>query len=494
MSEKSPNCDVLVVGAGTAGLTAAIAARERGASVILLEPSTAAERGGNSRYASAVFRAAHNGVEDLRHLVTPDQGVVWDRVRHDHYPAESFVADVKGAASSEHVDEALVSAFVARSLDTLSWLGERGVVWRLVTRPGDPQGPVRLPRGGELIVEGNGVGLVEALFATAERAGIDIRYNTRATDLVDLEGEIRGAVVESTGTRAELRARSTVLAAGGFEADAAARAEHLGAAWADARVRGTGFNTGTMLYRALAHGAAAKGDWSAAHAVPIDTAAPSVGDLAIGDSTARYSFSFGILVNADGRRFLDEGADEWPFLYSELGRRILAEPGGIAFQIFDESSAALLEPRYATAEPVFARTVAELATGIGVDPRHLNRTIEDFNASCPDGAFDPGALDGLRAEPLGQPPKSNWATPLTALPLRAYPVTCGITFTTGGGLSADENGRVLARNGAPVPGLFAAGEILGGYFRSTVPTGAGLMRSATMGRAAGESAAARSSS
>lgn len=481
--------DVLVIGAGNAGLIAAISAREAGARVTMLEASASAERGGNSRFASAVFRFAHAGKADLRTIVDSDQGVDWDAVEDSAYSVDMFTADVTGGVDESAVDPMLVRSFVAGSQETVRWLAERGVRWHLIPRPG--RGPViRLPRGGEIGVTGNGVALVETLFDVSERLGVDTRYETQAVDLL-LDGrKVIGAMVETGGATHELRARTVVLACGGFEASASRRRHYLGEEWGRAKVRGSCQDDGAMLERALEIGAGPKGDWTAAHAVPIDVNAPEMGDLRIGDATARYSFSFGITVNTRGERFTDEGADEMPFVYSEFGRKILGQPDGLAFQLFDRRAETLLEPRYEGAEPVVADTIGQLADALGISSERLVRTVTDFNRACSDGAFDPGAKDGLAAHPDAQPPKSNWARPLDMPPFSAYPVTCGITFTTGGGLAADENGSVLDATGEPLPGLFAAGEILGGYFRSTVPTGAGLMRGAVLARRAGRAAAA----
>ena len=262
----------------------------------------------------------------------------------------------------------------------------------------------------------------------------------------------------------------------------------VGPSWDLVKVRGSRQNTGALMDRALAHGAAAAGQFSVAHAVPIDTDAPPVGDLTVGDTTARYSYPFGITVNLRGERFLDEGEDEMTYTYAEIGRKVLGQPGGAAYQVFDATGCDLLEPRYDTAHPVEADTVGKLAAAMGVDADRLVATVRDFNAACPQGAFDPQRKDGLLARPDGQPPKSNWAVPLTAAPFRAYKVTCGITFTFGG-LAVDHEARVLGVDGRPVPGLLAVGEIAGGYFAYSVPSGSGLTKGAVTGRTAGRTAA-----
>lgn len=488
MSESGA-VDVIVAGAGNAGLLAALAAREAGCEVLLIEASSRAERGGNSRFASGVYRVAHAGAADLKGLVPDDHALPWDRVEIDPYPVERFLNEVVGPAQG-FADPTLMADVAEQSLDVVNWMRDHGVRWSLAMSklPDSLQADenVRLSPGAELIAEGNGLALVESLFARAEQLGVRIVYGSPVVDLVTSGRTITGVVLRHVGWDETITAPVTILASGGFEASTEARLRYLGPGWDLVKVRGSRQNTGTLLDRAIAHGAASAGHWSGAHAVPIDADAPPVGDLDIGDSTARYSYPYGITVDRSGVRFLDEGEDEMPFTYAEIGRKILSRPGASAYQVFDAAGIDLVEPRYATAAPVEARTIEELGRALGL-PR-LADTVRDFNSACPSGRFDPSRLDGLAASPHGQPPKSNWARPLVTPPFRGYRVTCGITFTFGG-LAVDTSARVLAPDGQPVPGLLAAGEIGGGFFAFTVPSGSGLTRGAVHGRTAGRTAA-----
>jgi tricarballylate dehydrogenase len=108
--------------------------------------------------------------------------------------------------------------------------------------------------------------------------------------------------------------------------------------------------------------------------------------------------------------------------------------------------------------------------------------VKEFNESISGGEFDPTVKDGRRAAVT--PPKSNWAAPIRRAPFYAYPVTCGITFTFGG-LAGDDDGRVLRPDGSAIPGLFAAGEALGGLFSGNYPGGSGLTAGMVFGRRAG---------
>ena len=483
--------DVIVVGAGNAGLLAAIAAREAGCQVLLIEASPRAERGGNSRFASGVFRVAHGGGADIRSLVPDDAPCPWDRIVISPYPVDRFLGDVIGS-SRGFADPGLVADVAAQSLETVHWMKDHGIRWALsMSKLPDSlqQGEVvRLSPGGELIAEGNGLTLVETLFQRAGELGVTVAYGSPVVDLVTGGRTVEGVLVRTDEADKVVQAPVTILACGGFEASAEARVRYLGQGWDLVKVRGSRYNTGTLLDKAIGHGAGSAGQWSIAHTVPVDAAAPAVGDLAIGDSTARYSYPYGITVNVDGERFLDEGEDEITFAYGEIGRKVLSQPGAVAYQIFDKTGYGLLEPRYDTAELIEAGTIEELAIATGIAPGKLAATVRDFNAACPEGRFDPSVKDGLCARPDGQPRKSNWAVPLMAPPYRAYRVTCGITFTFGG-LAVDADTRVLGADGRPIPGLLAVGEIAGGFFAYNVPSGTGLTRNAVCGRIAGRTAA-----
>jgi tricarballylate dehydrogenase len=282
------------------------------------------------------------------------------------------------------------------------------------------------------------------------------------------------------------------LACGGFEANAEMRARYLGPSWDLARVRGSRFNTGDGLRMAMDIGAMPYGHWSGCHASSWDLNAPEVNELAFGTVFKRDDYLAGIVLNANGERFFDEGADIRSLTYARLGRAILAQPTQIAWQIFDAKGAAQLHGEYRVRES--ARFVADTLEGLlarldGIDSKRALETIARFNAAIrTDIPYDAGRKDGRGTQGLAVP-KSNWALAIDAPPFEAYAVTCGITFTFGG-LRIDTAGRVLDTAGAIIPGLYAAGEMAGGLFYFNYPGGAGLMSAAVFGRLAGESAAA----
>lgn len=484
--------DVVVVGAGNAALTAALSAHEAGAKVLVLEAAPRAERGGNSRFTGGIFRCAHAGLADLLPLVVEDSARWADSVAVDAYTPQWYAADLQ-AATQGRIDPQLQERLVDRSLDTVRWMAGKGVRWELtVGKLIDPEKipageQYVLPPGGALRSHDEGVGLMEDLFAAVERAGIDVWYDAPVLDLLTDGTACRGVVVK--GPEGEVQVRGVVvLAAGGFEANPQMRQRWLGPGWDLVKVRGSRFNMGAVLGAALEHGAQPTGHWGGCHAVPLDADAPPVGDLRLTDRMSRYSYPYALLVNRDGQRFVDEGSDQVWMTYAKTGQTIRAQPGAWAFQLFDQKTLHLLESRYSTGVPVVADTLEDLAAQLGVDAAALGSTVAAFNDACPDGDFDAFRTDGLRAQPAGQPPKSNWAQRIDAPPFVAYPVTCGITFTYGG-LRIDADGRVLDVAGRVMPGLLATGEITGGFFYHNYPAGSGLMRGAVWGRITGALAA-----
>jgi tricarballylate dehydrogenase len=133
--------------------------------------------------------------------------------------------------------------------------------------------------------------------------------------------------------------------------------------------------------------------------------------------------------------------------------------------------------------PVIANSVEQLAADLGIDTTRLRRTFEEFNRSVNSAEFDFSKKDGKSTVGI-HPPKSNWASPLDSPPFHAYGVACGITFTYGG-LRIDPKCRVLSSDEAPIPGLWAAGELTGGFFYHNYPSGSGLMRGSITGHTAG---------
>jgi tricarballylate dehydrogenase len=383
----------------------------------------------------------------------------------------------------------LTEILVDQAYPTIVWMRERGVRWVLLygRQAFEVNGKRRF--WGGLVVEavGGGAGLSDRLFELAEHAGVEVRYGRGVSGLLrDEDGAIRGVSLESGD---ELRAGAIVLACGGFEASAQMRERHLGPGWEHAKVRGTEFNTGDGIQMALEAGAAPSGDWGSCHAVAWDLNAPPFGNRRIGDLYQKHSYPLGIIVNANGERFVDEGADFRNYTYAKYGREILKQPHRAAFQIFDAKVEHLLRDDYriAQATKAAAESIGELADKLGIHRSGLERTVAAFNAAVQPGEFDPTRLDGKRAEGI-EPPKSNWTLALDTPPFVGYAVTCGITFTFGG-LHIDPEAQVLDLAGRPISRLYAAGELVGGLFWGNYAGGSRLMAGSVFGRIAGRNAA-----
>lgn len=486
--------DVVVVGAGNAGLCAALAAREAGARVLVVEKASEDERGGNTAYTGGLFRFPFTSIEDVRPLLGEISETELATIDVGSYTEQDFAADMDRVCEGLS-DPMLVTTLVRNARPTMQWMSHQGVRWMLATGRQAFKAPDgRFRFFGNLIVEANGggKGLSQSLFASAGQAGVEIWYEATASALItNADGSVTGLEVRRPQGRVAVRATSVVLCAGGFQANVEMRARYLGANWDLAKVRGTRHNTGDAIRMALDIGAQPFGHWSSCHAVAWDAMADPTGDLALGDIPQRHSYPVGLIVNREGRRFVDEGADFRNYTYAKYGREILAQPGRIAFQVFDAKTTPLLrdEYRHRSVTKFRADTLAELADGMLIDVDTFVKTVEDFNAGVKDVDFDPSVFDGKSSCPPGQPRKANWAVPIDTPPFEIYPVACGITFTFGG-LRVDSSTRVLDGLQKPIPGLFAAGELVGGLFYHNYPGGSGLSAGAVFGKLAGAAAAA----
>jgi tricarballylate dehydrogenase len=488
--------DVIVVGAGNAAFTAALAARAEGARVLVLEKASQKLRGGNTRFTGGIFRCTYNGLEDLIPVVRGNDNP--ETVTLDPYTRADFLKDLERVTGGR-ADPALSGVLVDRSYETVRWLADLGVMWEFnravgaVTLAGAAK--VKLPFGGALRIKGEGVVLSSTLFRLAEEADIPILYETQAQRIITaLDGRVAGVEVRGPEGARVLNCGALVLASGGFQANPEMRTAYLGPNWSLVKVRGTRFNTGEMTRAALATGAQGYGEWSGCHATPIDADAPTYGDLRLTDKTNRLSYPFSVMVNLDGDRFVDEGEDFNLYTYAKMGREILQQRSSMVLQVFDRKTLPLLETRYNTGTPVAAESLPELANRIaerygslGFRKANFLKTLEAYNAAVQEGVFNPDTLDGKRTVGL-RPEKTNWATRLDEPPFQAYAATVGITFTFGG-IRINADAAVVDYLERPIPGLFATGEMTGGFFYLNYPGGAGLMRGAVFGRIAGTNAA-----
>jgi tricarballylate dehydrogenase len=195
------------------------------------------------------------------------------------------------------------------------------------------------------------------------------------------------------------------------------------------------------------------------------------------------------MVNAEGRRFVDEGAEFHHTGGVALGNAVWPQPGGVAYQLFDQQTVHMLDAEryHSGSPPVTAGTVEELAHNLGIDSGALSDTVARYNQAVQEGTFNTIIKDGKGTRGL-EPPKSNWALRLERPPFVAYRVTTSIVFTHGG-IAVDGEARVLDAAHQPIPGLYATGEAIGGIFYRAFSTGAGLMLGSVFGRIAGRNAA-----
>src|SRR5258705_6140969 len=368
-------------------------------------------------------------------------------------------------------DGELCDRLVNRSRDAMRWLRQKGMRFAPIWGRQAYKIDGKFKFWGGLTVEswGGGPGLIDQHLKLAEKQGIEIRYGVRAISLLNDGHVVSGLRVKADGKMEDVKARSVVIACGGFESNAEMRTRYLGPGWELAKVRGTPYNTGDGIRMAMEIGASSYGNWSGCHAVGWDYNAPEFGDLAVGDNFQKHSYPFAIMVNADGVRFCDEGADFRNYTYAKYGREILNQPHQFAWQIFDQQVVHLQRDEYRIRQvtKVTADTVEALADKMAeyapVDKAAFLKTVADYNAAVQrDIPYNPTVKDGRTTRGLAIE-KTNWAMPLEKPPMEANSTTCGVTFTFGG-VRIDTDGRVLDTAQKPIAGLYAAGELVGGLF------------------------------
>jgi tricarballylate dehydrogenase len=482
--------DVVVVGGGNAAFSAAMAAREQGAEVLMIERAPEDESGGNSRFTAGIIRFAFNGIDDLLKLIDLNDEEI-KNTDFGTYTNDQFFDDM-GRITQFRADPEMVEMLVTRSFETMVWMRKKGI--RFVPIYGRQafkiDGKFKFWGGLALESWGGGPGLIQSWTESAQRSGVEVLYGTRAQSLITDGIRVHGVKVRSGDRLWEIPAKAVVLACGGFEANSEMRTRYLGPGWELAKVRGTRFNTGDGINMALAIGAMPYGNWSGCHAVGWERNAPEYGDLAVGDQFQKHSYPWGLMVNARGERFVDEGADFRNYTYAKYGRAVLEQPGQFAWQVFDQQVAGQLRDEYRIKQitKVTANTLEELSKKLeDVDPAGFMKMITEYNKAVQTQIpYNPNVKDGRCTTGLAIN-KTNWANTIEKPPFEAYATTCGITFTFGG-LRIDDTGNVLDTEQAPIPGLYAAGELVGGLFYFNYPGGTGLMAGAVFGKIAGTGA------
>jgi len=481
--------DVIVLGSGNAGLCAALSARESGARVALLERAPQAQRGGNSAHTGGAFRVAYQGVDDLRRLMPDLMDSEVQNSDFGSYTQDDFFGEL-AAMSQYRSDPEVLDTVVSSSLDTLHWMTGKGVRFMPIygRQAFKVEGKYRFWGGLTIEVSGGGLGLVDALFRRLEKDQVEVFYDCRTQHI---ERSPEGLWQLQCADGQQFSARSLVLATGGFHANLEWRTKYLGPGWDLAKVRGSRYNTGDGIRMAMDVSAVAHGNWSGCHAVFYDVNAPQMGDLSRLNQQKNY-FHLGVVVNTDGKRFIDEGQDFRNYTYSSMGAQVMNQPGGVAWQIFDQHTHDLLPDEYRVrqATRIQAQTLQGLVEQMeGMNGPALMHTLEAYNTAVQrEVPFNPAIRDGREAQGLDIP-KSNWANPLDRPPFVAYAVTCGITFTFGG-LKVNTRAQVLDDDDKPISGLYAAGELVGNLYYIKYAGGAGLTSGSVLGRIAGAEAGA----
>ncbi len=454
------DCDVAVVGGGNAALCAAIAAREAGASVVLLEHAPREFRGGNSRH-----------TRNLRAMHDAPAGVLTEA-----YGEAEYWDDLLRVTGGQ-TDEPLARMTIQASAAAPAWMTAHGVNFQPSLT-----GTLSLGRTNAFFL-GGGKALVNAYFSAVERIGVKILYDTEVTGLALDDGMVRRITAVSRGFPLNLSARSVVVASGGFQANIGWLREHWGAAADNFIIRGTPYAQGTVLRNLLGQGVQPVGDPTQCHAVAIDARAPKFDG---GIVTRLDCVPFSIVVDRDAQRFYDEGEDVWPKRYAIWGRLVAQRPDQIAYAIIDSKAEHLFMPSVFPA--IRADSIGALATQLGLDPQALQATVTRFNAAVQPGIFDGTKLDGCRTKGL-DPPKTHWARTIDTPPFIGYPLRPGITFTYLG-VRVNERAQVQMQDGKPAANLWASGEIMAGNILGKgYLAGFGMTIGTVFGRIAGLEAA-----
>ena len=458
--------DVVVVGCGIAGLSAANRAAELGLAVDVLEKAPEEHRGGHTAWSES-FRVP-SAAADLEQygyeFAVPD------------YTPDQFYDDIMKQTNGK-ADPELARTLVERAGPTAEWLTARGVTW-------DMQ-PLNV---GYTVARTffDGDELVSQLVEAAEADGATFHYRTEARELiVDAGGDAAGVRARTDDGLIDYMGDAIIVGAGGYESSPEKRTRYYGPDYAEITVRGSRYNTGEGIEMLLEAGVDDTGQWGGAHMALIDRGSPPVE----GGANRVDGYQYGVLLNNHGERFFDEGEDARAHTYAKLGRIIFEEPGHEAYIIVDAKLRDLMRAT-GPSDPVEGDTVEEVLEALGCwEPAAGAATIDTFNEACAPGAFDPDVLDGNATEGL-ELEKSNWAVPLDEPPYIGYAVTGGITFGFGG-VRTDARARALDSVGRPFPGLYVAGNTTGGLFFDNYPGGTGLMNGAVYGKIAAEEAASR---
>lgn len=475
--------DVVVVGHGIAGMSAAVSAMEQGARVCVIERAPEEEAGGCTRNTEAYMRMKNEN--ELADDFDEEMAAVASANTDPHLVAEMSRPEAEWPSvvrAMNVTDPNYLETFSDNAVPTIHWLKSMGVRFLETNLP-----QITLRNQPMIAPSGGGLALLLALMEKARSGGVSFHYETTATGLIqDDEGAVVGVKAVTRGNRpVEFRGRAVVLASGGFEGSTEMMARYIGPGSINIRpvARGAHYNRGEGIRMALEMGAAPAGDYNAYHSTPVDQRS--------GRQEAKVLiFGYGVVVNKYGQRFADEGQGADYNNFDRICWAIQKQPDGVGYLVYDSSIEDIPNYRnaiYSDLPPFKGDTLAQLAAGMGLPVRQLEETVATYNRACPSGGhFDPTIADGLATTGL-TPPKSNWSRPIGKGPFYGFPLIPSgiITF---GGVKTNSEGEVLNSDGERIPGLLAAGAMVGVYHRR-YPAATSVLRGATFGRIAGRNAA-----
>ncbi|NET44742.1 FAD-binding protein [Okeania sp. SIO2B3] len=465
MLNKDLMYDIIVIGAGNAGLCATISGIQRGARVLVVEKSPKYLRGGNSSL-TMNFRFPHTSIEDILFLIDKDDSRRSELLKeYKSYSPEQMYQDIMRITKRQASHE-ILTCLVRHGFETIRWLYSLGHRWEVKPNILSGSLPIR--------IKGSGSKLQEINFSVAERMGAHFLYDTELQDIAFNKEKIE--VVTSRGV---FYSRNLILACGSFQANKTLRKRFLGEEWKDINLRGVPFNTGKGIELALKHQFKLSGDYSSCHATPQCSKFSEIlpGDNEKSQNNSRYAFNFGITVNKKGLRFFDEHADLPNFLYAKFGSAIIKQPDAIAFQIFDSCSIQKVSHGYFLTNNLFrADSLRGLAYAVKIPVENLEMTIAQFNQN-----FKNHRINLTHFKSKEKP------SPIEVKPFYIAPVRAGLTFCYGG-IKIDSSARIVSKSGYVFRNIFAVGELAGGLYYHNYAGGTGLLFGSHFGRIAGQMA------
>jgi fumarate reductase flavoprotein subunit len=470
---ETVSADVLVVGAGGAGLAASISAAEKGAGVILLEKKGAP--GGNSAMAIGLL-GAESPVQKRMCISAPKDEIFKLGMEYAHWRNNPWIW----------------RTFVDKSGDTIRWLEERGVVFKDVASmyPGQAIRTWHIP-------DGFGAGLVRSLRKQCEISGVKLITNTPVKGiLTDAKGSVCGVLAANEEKEFEISAKSVIIATGGYGGNKTLLKKYYPAYHENMKYTGSRSATGDGLIMALEIGAASEGLGTLMVHPPVYQKQIHINAVAIQPCM--------LWLNKNGKRFTDEAIT---FHCVECGNAAGNQPDKIIYSLFDDDTKKWVQEEgiltlglrdtgaYAGAkltnldqelrteaekgDLIMSNSWEEIARWIGVPSQTLKSSIDRYNQFCGQGHDEDFAKDRSYLKNLRTPP--------------FYAIRCYQSFlTTLGGIKINERMEVLNEQGIPIAGLYAGGDSAGGWVGDTycfILSGSAFGFAVSSGRISGENAA-----